>query len=89
MKELGRSQGPTARAVAMIATAVGAVAVGAFAIGALAIGRLAIRRIVIDSAELKNLRIEDLTVIRLRAAEVVITDSLEVPGNDVQRKASP
>ena len=83
MDELASSKRLTVRAVAMIATAVGAVAVGAFAIGALAIGRLAIRRIVIDNAELKNLKIEDLTVTRLRAAEVTITDSLEVPATRI------
>ena len=88
MTELGSSKRLTVRAVAMIATAVGAVAVGAFAIGALAIGRLAIRRIVIDSAQLKHFKIEDLTVTRLRAAEVTITDSLEAPATESQRKTS-
>jgi hypothetical protein len=87
--ELASSKRLTVRAVAMMATAVGAVAVGAFAIGALAIGRLAIRRIVIDSAQLKGLKIEDLTVTRLRAAEVNITDSLETPPTQSQHKTSP
>jgi hypothetical protein len=71
----------------MIGTAIGAVAVGAFAIGALAIGRLAIR-VVIDCAKLKSLEIQDLTVTRLRAAEVTVSDSLNLPGGDVDRKFS-
>ncbi|SRR5712692_7413170 len=76
------------RGVAMIATAIGAVAVGAFVIGALAIRRLAIRRVVIDSAEFKSLQIRDLTVTRLRAAEVTVSDSLKLPGSNVDPKIS-
>ena len=71
--------------VAMLATAIGAVAVGAFAIGALAIGRLKIRRVIIDGAEFKSLEIHDLTVTRLRAAEVIVSDSLKLPGSNVDR----
>jgi len=65
--------------VATIATAMGAVAVGAFAIGALAIGRLAIRHIAVETAKFKNLEIQDLTAIRLRVAEVTVTDSIKLP----------
>jgi hypothetical protein len=72
------------RGVAIVATAigamaVGAVAVGAFAIGALSIRRLAIRRVAIDIGELKSLHIQDLTVERLHAAEVTVSESLKVP----------
>jgi hypothetical protein len=66
-------------AVATIATAMGAVAVGAFAIGALAVGRLAIRRLEVEKAYLKSVEIEDLTVTRLHAAEVTVSDSLKLP----------
>jgi hypothetical protein len=67
------------RGVAMIGTAIGAIAAGAFAIGALTVGRFAIRRLVVGRAELKNLVVEDLTVTRIRAAEVIVSDSLELP----------
>lgn len=42
-------------------------------------GRLAIRRVAIESAALRSLHIEELTVTRLRAAEVTVSDSLELP----------
>jgi hypothetical protein len=54
----------------------------------LAIGRLAIRRVVIDSAKLKSLEIEELTVRRLQAAEVTVSDSLEIPGSAADRRLS-
>ncbi len=79
MKDLTSSRHVHYRGVAPIATAIGAVAVGAFAIGALAIGRLAIRRIAVESAKFKSLEILDLTVRRLRAAEVTVSDSLKLP----------
>jgi hypothetical protein len=69
--------------VALAATAIGALAVGAFAIGALAIGRLAIRRIVADGAEFKSVKIEELTVNRLR-----VSDSLELPSGSVDPQIS-
>jgi hypothetical protein len=86
MKDLHSSKNLGFSGVAMIATAIGAVAVGAFAIGALAIRRLAIGRVVIDSAEFKSPKIQDLTVTRLRAAEVNVSDSLNLPGGDVDHK---
>ena len=55
---------------------------------ALAIGRLAIRHVVVDSAKLKSLEIQDLTVTRLHAAEVTVSDSLKLPGDEVDRKIS-
>jgi hypothetical protein len=64
---------------AAAATAIGALAVGAVAIGALAIGFLAIRRLRIDKASLGSLEIDDLTVNRLRAAEIIVTDALRLP----------
>jgi hypothetical protein len=76
------------RGVAIIATAIGAVAVGAFAIGALAIGRLAIRRVFIERAKLKSLEINDLTVTRIHAAEVIVSDTLTLPEN-VDLNSSP
>ena len=79
MKEPRSSKSLGFRGLAMTATAIGAVAVGAFAIGALAIPRLAIRRVVVDSAKFKSLEIEELTVTRLRAAEVTVSDSLKLP----------
>ena len=66
--------------VAAVATAVGAVAVGAFALGALVVGRLAIRRLAVERAAFKSLAIGDLTVDRLRAANIIVSDSLELPG---------
>src|ERR1700690_4956 len=82
MPEIRNRKALSTGGVAMIATAIGAVAVGAFAIGALAIGRLAIRRLSVERAQLKSLEIEDLTVRRLRAAEVVVSDSLTLPANN-------
>jgi hypothetical protein len=70
------------RGLAIIATAIGAVAIGAFAIGALSIRRLVIRRVVIECGEFKSLAIQDLTVTRLRAAEVTVSDSLKLPVTD-------
>ncbi len=67
------------KAAAAGAFAAGAVAVGAFAIGALAIGRLAIRRIVAGKVEFKSVKIQELTVARLRAGEVTVSDSLKLP----------
>ena len=52
---------------------------GAFAIGALTIRLLAVRRVVIDHAKFKSLEIEDLTVNRLHAGEVSVSDSLNLP----------
>jgi hypothetical protein len=86
MKELRSSKSLGFRAAAMIAAAIGAVAVGAFAIGALAIGRLAIRRVLVESAEFKSLTIQDLTVTRLRAAEVIVSDSLKAPTGDLDNE---
>jgi hypothetical protein len=57
------------------------VAVGAFAIGAFAIGRLVIRRLSVENAKFRSLEIQDLTVTRLRAAEVIVGDSLKLPGD--------
>jgi hypothetical protein len=45
----------------------------------LAIGRLAIRRILIEGAEIKSLEMQELTVKRLHAAEVTVSDSLKLP----------
>jgi hypothetical protein len=79
MKDLNRSKRQDLRGLAVIATAIGAVAIGAFAIGALSIRRLAIRRVFIECGEFKTLAIQDLTVTRLRAAEVTVSDSLKLP----------
>lgn len=65
-----------------------AVAVGAFAIGALAIGRLAIRRLAVENAKFKSLEIADLTVTRLHAAEVTVSQSLKLPGSNVDQTIS-
>jgi hypothetical protein len=81
MKEPRSSKPLGFRGVATIATAIGAVAVGAFAIGALAIGRLAIRRLSVESAKFNSLEIKDLTVMRIHAAEVTVSDSLKLPEN--------
>lgn len=58
----------------------------ATAIGALAIRQLAIGRISVGRAEFESLAIQDLTVTRLRVAEVTVTDSLKLPGSNVDRK---
>jgi hypothetical protein len=42
---------------------------------------LAIGNVLVGSAEFKSLRIQELTVTRLRAAEVTVTDPLELPGS--------
>ena len=65
--------------MAILASAIGAVAVGAVAIGVFSIRRLAIRRVAIDIGELKSLHIQDLTVGRLHATEVTVSESLKVP----------
>jgi hypothetical protein len=78
MKDLRSPQFLSFRGVAMIATA----------IGALAIGRLAISRVAIDSAKLKSLEIQDLTVTRLHAAEITVSDSLKLPGSNVDPRIS-
>jgi len=49
---------------------------------------LAIRRVSIGSAEFKSLAIQELTVTRLRAAEVTVSDSLKLSGSNVDRKIS-
>src|SRR5208283_130030 len=69
--------------VALIGLAIGAVAVGGFAVGAFVIGRLVIRRVSIESAKFKSLQIQDLTVTRLRAAELVVSDSLKLPESSI------
>ena len=45
-------------------------------------------RVLVESAEFKSLEIQDLTVTRLRAAEVTVSDSLKVPESNVDRKTS-
>ncbi len=92
MWERNKSQKLALRGVAITATAIGAVAVGAFAIGALAvgalaIGRLAIRRLSVENANFKSFEIEELTVKRLRAAEVTVTESLEFPDGELARRS--
>jgi hypothetical protein len=59
-------------------------------IGAVLMGytRLAIRRIVAGGADFTSLAIEDLTVIRLRAADITVSDSLKLPLSDVTPKVS-
>lgn len=79
MKDQHNSQKQKMSGIALIVTAFGAVAVGAFAIGALAIGRLAVGRVTIDRAKLKSLEIGELTVKRLRAAEIIVSDTLDLP----------
>lgn len=88
MKDLTGSRRLGFRSVALIATAIGAVAVGAFAIGALAIGRLAIRRALVGNAEFKSLVIQDLAVTRLHAAEVTVSGSLNLPGDNADHRIS-
>jgi hypothetical protein len=88
MKELRSLRSLGLPRMALIATAIGTVAVGAFAIGALAIRRLAIRRLVVDGAKFKSLEIQDLTVTRLHAAEVTVSDSLKLPEGNFDHKLS-
>ena len=63
------------RGIATLAVAAGFVAVSAFAIG-----RLSIRRLKIRNASVKSLDIQDVNVKRLRVDELVVTDSLKIPG---------
>jgi hypothetical protein len=98
MNDIDRSKSRILRGMAISATAIGAVAVGAFAIGAVAVGafaigaltirRLAIRGVVGTSAKFKSLEIQDLAVKRLHAAEVIVTDSLKVPGSNANPRIS-
>jgi len=88
MKELQSPNHLGFGGVAMIATVIGAVAVGAFAIGVLAIRRLAIGRVVVGSAKFKSLEIQDLTVMRIHAAEVTVSDFLKLPENAAGKKLS-
>src|ERR1700724_575176 len=91
MNPMALSKSQILRATAISATAIGAAAVGAFAIGAaavggLAIGALAVRKLAIRgllgrSAKFKSLEIQNLTVTRLRAGEVIVTDTLKAPGS--------
>jgi hypothetical protein len=76
------------RGVARIAAAIGAAAVGAFAIGAFTIRQLTIRRVLVGGAEFKSLEIQDLFGTRLRAAEVNVSDSLQLPASNVDPKIS-
>ena len=64
----------------------GAFAISALAIGALAIGRMKIRLLIIDGAEIKSLEIHDLTAKRLHAAEVNVSDSLNLQVGDLRHK---
>jgi hypothetical protein len=88
MKEIRISKSLSFGGIALGATAIGAFAIGALAIGAFAIGRLVIRRVVVESAKLRYFEIEDLTVTRLHAAEITVSDSLKLPGSDVSRDIS-
>jgi hypothetical protein len=47
---------------------------------------LAIRRVSIESAKFKSLEIQDLTVARLHAAEVTVSDSLTLPESNVDHR---
>ena len=53
--------------------AVGALAVGALTLGSLALGRLAVGQLTLRSGRARRMRIDDLTVVRLRVIEVVRT----------------
>jgi hypothetical protein len=52
--------------------AVGATALGALAIGALAIARLGIGHLSVKYSRFGTLKVDDLTVKRLRAAELIV-----------------
>ena len=88
MKELQSPKHLSFGGVVMIATAIGSAAVGAFAIGALAIRRLAIGRLVVGGVKFKSLEIQDLTVMRIHAAEVTVSDFLKLPENAAGKKLS-
>ena len=81
MKEFRSNSAIAVPKLALIATAIGAVAVGAGAIGALAIGRLAIGRFAVQNGKFRSLEIDDLTVKRLHATEVSVSESLNFPSN--------
>jgi hypothetical protein len=72
--------GAAVGAIALGTVALGAVAVGAGAIGALTIWRLAIRRMAVDRASFRALDIHELTVTRIRAGDITVSRSLELPG---------
>ena len=79
MSEDRNQQSLGLRGAAIIGAAIGALAVGAFAIGALAIRRLAIQRVAVERAKFKSLEIEELTVKHLRAGDVTVSGSIELP----------
>ena len=56
-------------ATSLLALALGAAAFGAIAIGALAIGRIAVGRLVIKKARFGVLKVDELTVRKLRVLE--------------------
>jgi hypothetical protein len=87
VKGIRKSESAGMRGVAIMAAAIGATAVGALAIGALAIGRLAIGHVAVGSVKLKKLEIEELTVRRLRAGEVIVSESLELPEGNLERRS--
>ena len=72
--------GAAARGASAVgALALGSLALGAFAVGAVAIYRLAIRRLAIGESRIGSLKIGNLEVGRLSAAEIVVSDSLQLP----------
>jgi hypothetical protein len=73
------------RHLGLLAAAMGACAFGVAAIGVLVVRRVAIRHLKIDRTELRSVEIEDLTVARIRAKEVVVTGSLQLPKPESQR----
>jgi hypothetical protein len=51
----------------------------------LAIGRLVIRRVLVENVKFKSPEIAELTVTRLRATEVIVSDSLTLPRSNGDR----
>ena len=88
MAELIRTESLGVRKVVLGAAAAGAFAMGAIAfsalaIGALAVGRMALGRVAVGKTKFKSLELDDLTMKRLRASEISITDSLDLPSSAV------
>jgi len=83
MKERERAQGLALTGISVIGAAFGAVAVGAFAIGALKVGRMVVRRFLVGDAKFNSLEIQDLKVVRLHAAEIIVDTPLQLPAGSL------
>jgi hypothetical protein len=50
------------------------------------LGDWAVRRILVGDAKFKSLKIQELTVTRLHAAEIFVSESVQLPAGDAGRR---